>query len=115
MGLQEFTEYKVRVQARTAKGTSEWSEPVRYTMSQLPQILCMYGTHTYTISEIIKHSSHLKFPCIAAVLEQVPAWYTSLPFSTNVSLTLSTAYWCLGNARSFHAASGVSFCLFAGC
>lgn len=88
MGLQEFTEYKVRVQARTAKGTSEWSEPVRYTMSQL-QVLSMYSTHTYTLSETIKQSSHLKFPCIAAVLEQLPAWYTSLPFSRYLTDTVN--------------------------
>ena len=57
-GLQEFTEYEVRAQARSGKGASDWSRPLRVlTRQRAVEGGCDCGLYkwTQTRSELVIH------------------------------------------------------------
>ena len=77
VGLQEFAEYKVRVQARTAKGASGWSEPVRYTMSHFSHALVCtvhIGSETMTQSSQPEAQVHCSSARTSACLAFISAF-----------------------------------------
>ena len=56
VGLQEFTEYEVRAQARSSKGVSDWSRPLRVlTRRRAVEGGCDCGLYkwTQTHSEVV--------------------------------------------------------------
>ena len=58
VGLQEFTEYEVRIQASNSKGCSEWSKPLRVlTRRRAVEGGCDCGLYkwTQTRSEVVIH------------------------------------------------------------
>ena len=58
VGLQEFTEYEVRAQARSSEGVSDWSRPLRVlTMRRAVDGGCGCGLYswTQTRSEVVIH------------------------------------------------------------